>query len=375
MQYVIQNGTQLSIADIDQIHGKLPFGTYNLCFHPMKGWYLTSVETLKVPKKIYGNNEIIDRSIAVYKDKDRNFGLLLYGLKGSGKTLTMKKIALELNQPIIFITDNFGQNSESAIQFLSNACLGDCTILIDEFEKKFSEGDNAPLTLLDGPYPTHHFFILTANESRINNNLVNRPGRIYYQVHYTGLDDAIIADVANDMLEDKSKMNELISVCEEIPNISFDMLLSIIHDMNKFNESAKDVLKWFQFSRESQYLTIYQKVGTTYYDKPVLDSQWLDSKNSRNNFWVRIKISPSHLELEEDVYIDVSLATKVRKNIYKYVGTVIPDDIECADTDEEKLKFKQELEAKGVVFKPDTFEVPYELEFRYSGFMRTYIYM
>jgi hypothetical protein len=153
------------------------------------------------------------------------------------------------------------------------------------------------------------------------------------------------------------------------------MLLSIIHDMNKFNESAKEVLKWFQFSRESQYLTIYQKVGTAYYDKPVLDSQWLDAKGSHNNFWLRIKISPAHLELSEDINIDLNLATKIRKNTYKYVGTVIPDDIECADTDEEKMKFKQELEAKGVVFKPDTFEVPYELELRYTSFMRTYIYM
>lgn len=86
MKYVIKTGSTSRIVDADIIQEKLPLGTYNLCFNPhTMEYYLDKVQDLEIPKKIYGDTSIVDRIINVYRNKTRNVGIMLYGLKGSGR--------------------------------------------------------------------------------------------------------------------------------------------------------------------------------------------------------------------------------------------------------------------------------------------------
>lgn len=367
MNYIVSNNSKNSIVAATSIGKKLPLGTYNLCYDAMGNqYYLEQVADLKVPDKIYGNLELVNRAIKVYRNRDRNFGLFLYGLKGSGKSLAMRYLAIKLNQPVILINDNFRRTGgQEAIQFLSDPVLGDCTILIDEYEKKFDADDEDPLTLLDGPYSTHHFFILTANDLTINSNMRNRPGRIYYTVNYGGLEDDVIHDVINDLLINTSYKDELQILCEDIPNLSFDMLLSIINDVNLFNESPSKVLKWFGFSRDTQYATVYAKINGIKSSKPVVYNMTIkdDPRFRGCGEWCTIQLS-NYSEVKNEYYFTMEDSKRVSKHLYIKSVDIIPDDIEDIDDDreEDKIAKKAELIKQGVVFLPDSYKVHVEFE-------------
>ena len=114
MNAIIQSGNTFSFTDIDSANDKLPLGVYTVAFSDLKGFFLQKSNPLTLPEKIYGDMSIVQRAIDVYHRKEGNFGLLLSGLKGAGKTLTMRKLAIELNQPVII---------------LNNACINNETVL------------------------------------------------------------------------------------------------------------------------------------------------------------------------------------------------------------------------------------------------------
>lgn len=341
MSQIIKNGSTISLADVESVESKLPMGTYNLVYIPLMGFRLQQVEDFKVPDKIYGDMSIIDRSITVYKHRERNFGLLLSGLRGSGKSLIMKKLALTLQQPVIILNESFEKQSDELIEFLMNPALGDCTILFDEFEKKFRTDDVTPLTLLDGPYNTHHFFILTINNTRINENLTNRPGRIYYHLTYSGLDDNTIREVGEDRLNNKEWVNELVNCCEDIRNLSFDMLISIINDVNLFNQSPKECIKMFGFDcSDGAFVKVHQILPSGNKDVTP-QSVWMNP--TEKYIWVEdvTYLLNDGSERETDLRLDLSKMVKISKSKYRLQFELTANRVE----DEDRKNFtKQNLE-------------------------------
>lgn len=341
MSQIIKNGSTISLADVESVESKLPMGTYNLVYIPLMGFRLQQVEDFKVPDKIYGDMSIIDRSITVYKHRERNFGILLSGLRGAGKSLLMKKLAIELHQPVIILNDSFEQQSDELIKFLMDPALGDCTILFDEFEKKFRTDDVTPLTLLDGPYNTHHFFILTVNNTRINENLTNRPGRIYYHLTYSGLDDNTIREVGEDRLNNKEWVNELVNCCEDIRNLSFDMLISIINDVNLFNQSPKECIKMFGFDcSDGAFVKVHQILPSGNKDVTP-QSVWMNP--TEKYIWVEdvTYLLNDGSERETDLRLDLSKMVKISKSKYRLQFELTANRVE----DEDRKNFtKQNLE-------------------------------
>lgn len=349
MSQVIKSGSKFALADVDQVKSILPVGTYNLVYIPMKGFRLDQIDNFTLPKKIYGDLSILERSIKVYKNRERNFGLLLAGLRGSGKSLLMKKLAIELNQPIIIINQSFPDLSDEFIKFLTDPALGDCTILFDEFEKRFDRDDVTPLTLMDGPYNTHHFFILTVNNTRINENLINRPGRIYYNVSYSGLDDETVREVGKDLLLNKGFLDELIEVCEDIRNLSFDMLISLINDINLFNESPKKCVKVFGFDcSDGSYVRVAQILpdGTT--NEVTEHSVWMNPTDKY--IWVDdVIFTLSNGEKRDtSLRLDLSKMVKISKSKYTLSYELTQHNARLDEDDQEKfnnqtLKFEVNL--------------------------------
>lgn len=319
MNAIIQSGDTFSFADIDSANDKLPLGVYTVAFSDFKGFFLQKSNPLTLPEKIYGDMSIVQRAIDVYHRKESNFGLLLSGLKGAGKTLTMRKLAIDLNQPVIILNNAFVKYQVELIKFLSDPRLGDVTILIDEFEKIFENDDATPLSLLDGLFNCHNFYILTCNKTYVNENLINRPGRVYYHKHYEGLDDPVIDEVIDDMLIDKSHKEELLMELSSLNNLSFDMLISIINDLNQFGDTPKKTISYFGFEKDDILLTVYQIVDGHLVQRD--QNIQLDPEEDEV-LWLPYRyINDEGEEVPDTCRIDISGMTKIAPRRYKVSTT------------------------------------------------------
>lgn len=263
---LLQNNKNVVQASGIPMTKGLKKGVYSLKYDDMMGFYLHEDEPFTFPKKMYGNDDvIIKRAIKKFNSIDRNLGVLLTGLKGSGKTVTAKKLCVESGLPVIIIPQCYA--GPAFIEFMTSSDLGSCVVFIDEFEKLYygdsgdrqlAQGSDDMLRILDGPYTTHNLFVFTTNSDRINECLINRPSRIFYRKNYGSLDSKIVYEVAEDMLDNKSYIDDLIYTCSLIPFVSFDILTSIIRESNLFNEKPSECVKYMNLMKEAVEVRVLQ---------------------------------------------------------------------------------------------------------------------
>lgn len=219
----------------------LPPDVYVLKCHPLRGFYLQRLEQFEVPKKIYSNlNDYTHRITRSYMSRPLSTGVLLTGEKGSGKTLTAKLVCHNLlkdNIPTIVINEPFcGEAFNQLVQNIP----GRAVLLFDEFEKVYDkEHQEQLLTLLDGTYPTHKLFLFTSNDKwGVGDFMHNRPGRVYYCIEFSGLDETFIRQYCEDVLENKEGTDGVVAVAKMHYKFNFDMLQAIVEEMNRFGDSA-----------------------------------------------------------------------------------------------------------------------------------------
>jgi hypothetical protein len=239
---IIQNGEKFSFADITGTYDKLPVGNYMLKYSEREGFFLIKKEQFVMPSKVYGDQSIVNRWLTSWKhNSHKNLGILLTGLKGSGKTITAQKFCIDSNLPVIIISSGF--SGSDFVDFITNPKLGECIIFIDEFEKIYSEydRDNAHhdlLSIMDGNFSTKLIFLLTVNNENLNEYLVNRLNRIKYRKSYSDLEFETMEAVINDMLINKSHHESIYEFFEKVNMRTFDLLTNLIKEMNLFNEDA-----------------------------------------------------------------------------------------------------------------------------------------
>ena len=257
---IIQNNDIYSIGNVTGNYDKLPIGTYRLRFNQMTSeFYLVKIEDFKLPSKLYGDFSICDRIINTFNNTEKNLGVLLTGEKGSGKTITAKKICLNANKPVIIIDECFDQIE--LITFLADPSIESCVILIDEYEKVYCRGCNSTiiLQLLDSASNSHHLFILTCNQtSDVSSYLLNRPSRIFYRKEYDSIPDDVITEIIECELVNKSFTKEFMEVLNKFNVVTYDIIMSLLREVNLYNESPLSCAKLMNFVPETVYVDVMQ---------------------------------------------------------------------------------------------------------------------
>lgn len=237
------------LRDLTSTQPKLDNIVYNVMIDPQsKELYLMELyKSFSFDFKVYGlERKFIDKVLKAYKKTKGNFGVLMNGIKGTGKTITAKILANELGLPVLIVSQNFpGLND-----FLADIHQ-DIVVMIDEYEKAFDgsvteddygfeqkEGSSSLLTIMDGVYKNNHrkMFLLTTNKMWINENMLNRPGRIRYLKLFGDLTYAQITEIIDDCLEYPEYKKEIITFMKPLKIVTADIVKAVVSEVNIFNE-------------------------------------------------------------------------------------------------------------------------------------------
>lgn len=220
---------------------ELPNAIYTVEFnqHKHRIELKKSLDQFEFPYKIYDlDKTFITRVIKTYHATNKNLGVLLHGIKGTGKTVTTKLICNALQLPVLIVTTPY----DDIIDFV-NKIPQNVIILIDEFEKVYVNKSDKMLTLMDGVLDSifRRVFLLTSNTLHISTNLLNRPGRIRYNKKYSDLSLSAIEEIVDDLLNHTQFRQEIIEYVSVLDIITVDIVKTIVSEVN-IHESSPGIL-------------------------------------------------------------------------------------------------------------------------------------
>lgn len=286
--YTVYPGNALDIKDA------LPKGNYVLKFNPMQGFYLEEIEAFRMPKKVYGDcMRNCDRILNTFSKREGNTGVLLVGEKGSGKTLLARQISITSDMPTLVINTKFeGDSFNSFLGSITQPCI----VLLDEFEKTYDkESQEKILTLLDGTYQSKKLFLLTSNDKwRLDDNMKNRPGRIFYLMEFKGLDESFIKEYCQDNLQDLSKLEGILKVSRMFDVFNFDLLASFVEELNRYGEDPEDLVQVLnakpEYSGRQNYV-VSIKIGDTPVSPSCLGTKEVYLNTTTDSFEVDVYVA------------------------------------------------------------------------------------
>ena len=354
MMNIIKAGSRYQIYGEDlNTYDKLPVRSYDVVFNKMQGFFLVSRPDLVVKEeKVYGNHkQRVAKVMKSFKQTDRNFGVILSGQKGIGKSLMARLLAEEgiaNGLPVITVTDYI----PGIASFLSSI-EQEIIVIFDEFEKTFSKLDDQPdpqeemLSLFDGLDGGKKLFVITCNEvHRLNEFMLDRPGRFHYHFRMSAPTDNEIKEYMEDKLQ-KEYWGEISRIINfsRTTEVTYDYLRAIAFDLNQ-GYSLEDSLSDLNISGATNNyydITAYMADGSVYtcmnYRINLCDREmewvWLRGLNNfsqhedRN---IKVGFSPSNIELMDGELIIPP--SKIQLN---------RDDRDDWDSEDDKVK---ELEQK-----------------------------
>lgn len=239
---------------------KVPVGVRSLELKPAiytvecsreEGFYLVEIgDKYSLPEKMYGNHKAAaERVIQTHYNTPGNTGVLLTGLKGTGKSLFIKvisNIVLDKNMPVIQINKPFA--GEDIFNFIEN--IGNCALVFDEFGKNYSIYNNnstptqvSLLSLLDGLTNSKRLHLFTENKLEdISEYLLNRPGRVHYHFRYDRLPTNVIRELCKDNKVTEEITEELVNLSSRLKVLSFDIVKCLIGEWKAYGGTIQDHL-------------------------------------------------------------------------------------------------------------------------------------
>lgn len=232
----IEQGSSYWMGESSQQKDNLEPAIYKLQDHPQRGLFLEKIcQKFSFAYKIYGINEdFVKRVKKSWDNTTGNFGVLLNGTKGTGKTITAELICNEMNLPVIIIPFK----SDHLSNFL-NSIQQDVVVFIDEYEKMYDRYNNSLLAIMDGVMKTDNriMFLLTTNDDSVEGNMLQRPSRIRYVKSYGDLTIDVVMEVVKDTLIYTQFFDDCIKMISELPIITMDLVKSIIQEVNIHEEN------------------------------------------------------------------------------------------------------------------------------------------
>lgn len=193
-----------------------------------------------MPSKVYctsRDERFIDKVVNSYNLSESGFtGVMLAGLKGSGKTVMAKMIANKSGLPIVNIDKNIRPHILRNIVEM----LGDTSVcfLFDELDKVLADYDDSfLLQVLDGSDTKgKHMILFTCNDdSEISEYLIDRCSRIRYWREFEEMSPSLIMEVLNDKLDDKKEVKSLTDFIKDNFEVcSFDNIVSFVKEANNY---------------------------------------------------------------------------------------------------------------------------------------------
>ena len=335
MPYFVKSGNTFKVhtkEDLD-IYESLPVGTYTVG-HGCGGFFLQTIEPFQIKGKIYGETPSqSDRILRTFMDRTPSTGVLLAGEKGSGKTLLAKYISIQAAKegvPTVVINKNWhGEEFNIFLQTITQPLI----ILFDEYEKVYASNaeQEKMLTLLDGVHPSKKLFLLTCNDKwRVNANMRNRPGRIFYLIDFTGISQAFVAEYCQDNLVRKEHIGKICAIARLFCAFNFDMLKALVEEMNRYNEAPSESLKFLntrpEFSNKQVYSVTLIVKGKQITKECGLQSEW-----SGNPLLSQVGLS----------YLDMPYTSNSARKHPKYI-VFEPTDLIQLNADSGEFVFEKE---------------------------------
>ncbi|EPD3172293.1 hypothetical protein APD40_05565 [Acinetobacter baumannii] len=318
-QYLRQNDTYHLAPDVSGVAiDSLPAGFYRLCFHDKLGFYLQITNPLTLIPKAYGNAyQHQDRIMETFNERTEiPTTIMLEGFKGTGKTLLAKKLCVDFVKSggicILQSEAYVGDDYKGFLQKINQQKI----VFIDEFDKVYTRPEqvNDMLTLLDGMYPMHTLFILTMNADSRSSRYEyfhNRPGRVYYNIHFGSISESTIREYANDVLINKDRIDEILEYVGRFSMFNMDMLTILIKEINKSegqNISVRDLGKFLNIKPTISYDDIRLQKEATYkgydvsdsFDFTYFDADYIERMMTDDTFEFRLMIRPNGFRKTDD---------------------------------------------------------------------------
>jgi len=312
-------------ADDLNLSDSIPAGNYSISSTVTGELFLSKADKFSLPPKLYGDTEqVANRILNTFNKRKISTGLLLSGEKGSGKSLAAKvvctKAAAELGIPAILI--NAPWKGEAFFEFLQSI-RQPCIVYFDEFEKVYTHEEQASLlTLFDGAFTSNKLFILTINSKwKLDQNIINRPGRMLYFREYKGLGKKFIEEYCNDVLVNKGYITSVLTVASTFAEFNFDMLQSLVAEMNMHDEPAFESLAWLNIKPEhdaASEWTVYLRHSTI--DKHIATSSSSDDDDDDTREWKGQPLNMSDNSLNFYVPVHDGRTAKTEANIKNRKG-------------------------------------------------------
>lgn len=246
----------------------LPKGIYEVKVS-MTGFYLSKIaESFTFDYKLYGlNQKFIDYVLKTYENTTGNLGVLLDGIKGTGKTVVAKELCNRLQLPVVLVQSMGSDTNSKLIKYLSTSIDFDCIFFFDEYEKEFKNSSDV-LSFMDGTYNSIYrkVFLLTTNELNVDPNLLGRPSRIRYKKSFSNLSEEVTREILNDILEDKTAIEKVIELTHSMNIITIDLIKAIATEINIHGVEALPNIKETFNIEFSRFTYLYREVQIRYCD-------------------------------------------------------------------------------------------------------------
>jgi broad-specificity NMP kinase len=317
-------GNKFYIGDKSTQNDLLDKGVYKLSFdkHQNKLYLEHVQDRFTFDYKVYGiQTDFINRCVKTYQATTNNLGVLLNGLKGTGKTVTAQKLCNELNLPVIIIHQKW---QEVSIPAFINDIQQEVVVFFDEYEKIYNNYDDNILTVMDGVLNNGYrrVFLLTTNKMYINENMLQRPSRIRYINTFTDLSVEVITEIVDDKLKFPEYREEIVSFISNLEAITVDIVKAIIDEVNIHNQPPSVFKDIFNLMSSESLANILVKE----------DGEWKVK-------YPEVKVS--HLKFENSHLGD---SFNMNNNYLGEIRHIVSDHVALIQLDDEDANGKDKME-------------------------------